>query len=767
VTQYIQQNLSNIYETAEELAAMGNEWIAFYVTAANFQLCSRLTTILKEMDECTRVVWFGSGIGKQGGEIIRGASADGLILWKPEHTLYHLLHEDNEQVGTIDGYISRDHLDDEEQLDERALPRTEELLDQEDELDQFTGVWEEAVKQRLAPIHSIKCADSNGPYNFRRTHSVERFRQDLELTVQTLRQKEARLKVEGIHLLDLAARNSIYKVLEEMKDRISYAADVPLEWVCDSDELRRWVQAGITLINARVPVEISQGQLAEAESAVETLRRITPGVKLSVVLINKSEIEKDVSPEYTEALLKLWIEEGLIEPNNIRLEIDSFSGVPTKFVIPEPIAQFLIEYLRDEDQQALLNGYLAYMTGNYPHQAIGGGVKHIGYSDGSWNTATVNRLGEYSGVNSALLFEYNQVNGDFKSEIIIADQDGVWKRENETFDRLLRTAKQENYYLSNAHQIIRQGEYDYELQLNDFLHIEPLQVRNMNYSQAQILDPNGDEVQFQYLNIVSEADLELFLQDVELFSKTGMFRHGYEIQSYLIDGCRWSGAHMCRAKQLPRLFIDQEDQISPCRGCAAIGGVGDSLDSLLTQVSIITDEEQLLRGCRTCEIKDSCSKCSFLPEYMNRQQYCDLRRKHGMLHRYMQLVQVFKGLRKYTQSLQGISVRDIRVSLPTCTHVWSRPKQDRVSSPVIEAAFLFFIGEQPLLFQAVSQKILKLNEPMAFILEGLMVGASELELEQELKNRYQVDQEFAAKLVAQAIDLFAREGCLQTPAKAV
>ncbi|MNI43386.1 hypothetical protein D3C73_977160 [compost metagenome] len=181
----------------------------------------------------------------------------------------------------------------------------------------------------------------------------------------------------------------------------------------------------------------------------------------------------------------------------------------------------------------------------------------------------------------------------------------------------------------------------------------------------------------------------------------------------------------------------------------------------------MSDQEQLLRGCRTCEIKESCSKCSFLPSYMNRQQYCSLRKKHGMLHRYMQMVQLFKGLRKYTQALNGIGIQDIKVSLPTCTHRWPKLSEINNSSSVNETVFLFFVREEPLLFHAASQKILKLNELMALILEGLMTGADEQKLEAYIAEKYQVEKEYAAKSVSQAIEMFAREGCLKIPARTV
>lgn len=73
-----------------------------------------------------------------------------------------------------------------------------------------------------------------------------------------------------------------------------------------------------------------------------------------------------------------------------------------------------------------------------------------------------------------------------------------------------------------------------------------------------------------------------------------------------------------------------------------------------------------------------------------------------------------------------------------------------------------------MLFHSVSQKILKLNELTALILEGFMAGADEVELTRYITEKYQVETGDAASAVSQAEAMFAREGCLKKmPAKAV
>lgn len=766
--QYVEPNLSNIYDAAEDLIALGNDRIALYITAANFRLCDRLTTVLKELDDSMHIVWFGGYVSVQGKKLLDRTQADGIIQQEPEQVIYALSQTEPEEWDNIGGFLGRNEAAGNLETTEAA--HSSSLY----ELDQYEGIWEEAAQARQNPIFTVKCADTleqDSAGGGLRIHSPGRFQQDLELAIQAAARtagSKVTLQIAGFHLLhDRSIRSEMLEAMERARGSIGFQVEVEYEWVVKEGIWQQLLQAGITAIAIRIPLLMTEQQALEGISLADTLQNSqVSDQRLNVtVTLTDDAASHDLTADsqHTARLLSAWTANNMIDANHVRIEPDQPGREQERVILPEPIRSYLLKYAADEPQPALMNGYIAFMTGHYPGSSTGGCVKHIGYTEGTWNPSSVHRLGEYSGVNSALLFEHNQVNREEKSDIVYADQDGVWKQQSELFDELVHTAEQQQYYLSNAHQIVPLEECTYELQMNDFLQIEPTHIRRMDYLQAAQSEPNGDEVGLQFLEITSEEDLELFLNDVDHFSRQGKFKHGFEIQSYIVDSCRWSGAHHCRARELPRMFVDGQDQISACRGCPSIGDMYDSLDSLLTQVSVVSDQEQLLRGCQTCDIRDTCSKCSFLPSYMNRQQYCDLRRKHVMLHRYMQMVQLFKVLRKYTQALHGIGIQDIKVSLPTVTHLWPNHSgvEGAANSLVQDTVFLFYMQDQPMLFHSVNQKILKLNELTALILEGFMAGADEVELIRYITEKYQVETGYAASAVSQAEAMFAREGCLK------
>ncbi|AOZ93430.1 hypothetical protein [Paenibacillus crassostreae] len=765
--QYIQSNLSNLYDTVEDLIGLGNGIMAFHVTYASYPLCKKLTYVLKELDDRIRIVWFGEIPLRNSKEILKQTEVDGCVIWEPEQTLHSLLNLEVDKWWKIPGVSSRSELEQGQQAEKIMIDKQDEMIDV-NELDQLPGSWEETTGRHTKMV-SVKWADRQGnpakSSKGLRTHSPERLKRDLEHIVRHTVHAQPCFSIEGFNeIKDPLAKEEMLSVLEEMKHLVSYQVTITMEEL-KLPFLRRLAKAGMVRLNIKIPMSIGVESSLNYEHTnyMRAWKQSDERVSFTVTLVEMKEEFEIEEPIYTAMLLQKWIENGLVEVNDIRAESEVADKILNRIELPEPIAELIFEQLVNKSEKAQINGYLAYMTGHYPQQTIGGGVKHIGFTDGDWPAKFADRLGNLTGLNSALLFEENQVIPDGNKDLIYYDQDGVWKQENSKFNQLIGEASMGGYYLSNAHQMNRLGEYDYQLQMNDFLHTEPIYIRQMDYLQAEERDlaTEDSDVEFQMLAINTESDLEIFLQDVEWFSQSGTFLHGYEVESYLVDSCRWSGDQHCRAKHLPRLFVDEHAQVSSCRGCSAIGSLNDSLDSLLTKTAVITEQEQLLRGCSTCEIKNTCSKCTFLPSYMNRQQYCDIRKKHKLLHRYMQMIRLLKGLRQYSQVLNGISVHDIRVSLQTRTHLWPRSLKGSGQSIVVENVFLFFAGDSPMIYHDFTQKMLELSEPMALILEALIIGVDEREIKQELMMRYLLDSTNAASVFSQAKDLFIREGCLK------
>ncbi|QJC50415.1 hypothetical protein HGI30_01615 [Paenibacillus albicereus] len=741
--QYIQASLAGRYETAEDLLSLGNDAVAFHVTPASYRLCRELSGTLADLDGSLRIFWFGEWAAELPDRSLP-ATVERLVRSEPERVLHRLLEPD----------------------------APDEAADEMDALDAIAGVWEEAASMRQAPLLAVKASDRLGGASAPdglRLHSPERLARDIRLAAAASRQARPELRLIGYEAAtaDEAREAAVAEALEACGGSATWSVELTLErW--RSGGAARLAERGASTLTLRLPDSLDETEPFLSDMLRE-LRIAWPELRLRVVL--------ETSPGSTESgsrrvagQLRQCLDEGLLARDAITAAIPAAAGAEARMLLPAPLEELARERLGSSSEAALVNGFLAFMTGHYPPHALGGGAKHIGVDEDGWRPETIRRMGEHSALNSAIFFEQNQENRDESLDIIeppiFYDQDGRWKRLDRRFDRAGGEAEREGVYLSNANRLDRDESGRWQLRLNDFLLAEPISLQRQRYEEAAAEDGACEPAAFRLLELRSERDLDRFLDDVDGFSRTGRFAHGYEVQSHVMDSCRWSAAGACSARKLPRLFADKEGEVASCRGCAPIGHLDDTPDQLLLQAAVLSDQEQLLRGCSSCEIRSTCSQCAFLPPYMTASQYCAIRREHVMLHRYMQVVQLVKGLRRHTQALSALDAETLLVSLPTCTHYYPHPGMAARPSLVSEAVFLLTTDGTPVLYQAVSQKVLKLSEPMALLLEGLMVGATEAELAEALQAKYGTEPAYAAAAVSQAIEQFSRQGCLHLPARA-
>lgn len=258
-TQYIEPNLSNIYDTTADIAALGNEIIALHVTPSNYRLCKRLTSTLKEQEGRNRVIWFGNLAAVIGEEVFGETEVDGLVRWSPERTLSRLVNTEVEGWSAVNGFTSRAMVGRKPGGDSLALPAEEEAAAAAGvmELDELTGVWEDMSDRRRAAMLSVKCADQLGNPHYVaqgiRRHSPERLQRDLELAVRTSRQTAPVITIEGFDLIrDEAQREQILEVLEEAEFKAGYKLTVPLE-ACTYSMLERFKQCGVEQLQIKVP----------------------------------------------------------------------------------------------------------------------------------------------------------------------------------------------------------------------------------------------------------------------------------------------------------------------------------------------------------------------------------------------------------------------------------------------------------------------------------------------------------------------------------
>lgn len=94
----------------------------------------------------------------------------------------------------------------------------------------------------------------------------------------------------------------------------------------------------------------------------------------------------------------------------------------------------------------------------------------------------------------------------------------------------------------------------------------------------------------------------------------------------ILDECRWSNTP-CPACNLSRLIIHPGGRISPCITGGCVGEVGDDINEIKKRLEQLRYEEEEIRGCATCKVRDTCSRCLF-PAPVGRDEFCNLQRNN-------------------------------------------------------------------------------------------------------------------------------------------
>jgi hypothetical protein len=108
----------------------------------------------------------------------------------------------------------------------------------------------------------------------------------------------------------------------------------------------------------------------------------------------------------------------------------------------------------------------------------------------------------------------------------------------------------------------------------------------------------------------------------------------------LLDECRWA-PFPCPAYNLSRVVIHQDRHITPCITGCPIGRVGESISDIKKRVECYKKEEEKKRGCDSCPVSETCSRCLF-PAPIERDEFCRLQQNTPALS---QATKIFSSLR--------------------------------------------------------------------------------------------------------------------------
>lgn len=376
--------------------------------------------------------------------------------------------------------------------------------------------------------------------------------------------------------------------------------------------------------------------------------------------------------------------------------------------------------------------YRNFFTGLYSHEYLNGLVEHLAISP-EFNQ--LKALQQFCSINSSVLIQSPC-------------------REMEQYRSFKASALVQNYYYHHLYQVV---EMDNAIELLSDDGVPSMIIHRFPYTKAQEA-PTGSPC---LLTIETPEDLKAFLSNAQHWYLTGSLKDDYELRGIISNTCRWLGRGHCPVQQLPRLTVDTEGNLYPCKDChTSIGNIRDNPTDLKGRVKALVDNAIAQRDCTKCNAQDYCSQCTLLPSFLSPREYCSIMRERPYLTAYLQTILVLRILQKSNSYFKDKCGTQIKIATGGCNHFIPNTNNGNGISQTKEFVYLFIIDQGPILFDATANKMVKISPPLAAIFEALTKGIDPADTIGFLSDGYKLSGSEAHDLVEQALYSFKEANLL-------
>ena len=156
--------------------------------------------------------------------------------------------------------------------------------------------------------------------------------------------------------------------------------------------------------------------------------------------------------------------------------------------------------------------------------------------------------------------------------------------------------------------------------------------------------PSGQNEKAVFIyTLTTSQDHSKFIELAENMQKEGIEALAgtlLEGRFSILDECRWSNTP-CPACNLTRMIIHPDRRISPCITGGCVAEVGEDINEIKKRLAQHRKEEEQIRGCSTCKVRETCSKCLF-PAPIGRDEFCHIKRNNPGI---LKMITVISSLR--------------------------------------------------------------------------------------------------------------------------
>lgn len=212
------------------------------------------------------------------------------------------------------------------------------------------------------------------------------------------------------------------------------------------------------------------------------------------------------------------------------------------------------------------------------------------------------------------------------------------------------------------------------------------------------------------------------------------------------DQCRWS-CRSCQAPRMSRFFINNNHTIIPCKHGGVVGKIGDRFRDIKKNIEVYREKEIKIRGCNTCPVRESCSKCLY-PYPMDSSEYCRLHRQFPMMGELFTLMEIVRRISfPAKHKTNGISMRVYPA--------------DQKKQPIVKKSLREIIcGDECYIYDLDREKARPVSRLFIDILIHLKQGLEMDALVSRLTEAYAVSTQKMERTIKKALSIAERHGYL-------
>ncbi|WP_025028817.1 hypothetical protein [Caldalkalibacillus mannanilyticus] len=334
------------------------------------------------------------------------------------------------------------------------------------------------------------------------------------------------------------------------------------------------------------------------------------------------------------------------------------------------------------------NGFRCFITGLYPDSVRNQGIKHI-------------FLNESTNMNQSILNSSFLANQHINSGII---------RENNNQHSITG--------IVDIHIDSTEDKHKKNVTIQTDTYLVKKQTKVFKYSEYEgkknvaLMEPDLYEDQV-VLTLSTKKDFDTFNKRVQESKELG-FMSANEILLNIKDECMWGNATGCTYVEGVRAGFVSDETLFGSPICFTYTMQENSASGYKERKRRI-QEEIVRRGCKTCVVKEECSKCiTFRHDDFLHQNYCEIRRSNPFVSTYIVYKNIFKSFLYSNPICKNIkNIMDKRVLFTTPTQTWWSGYQAAENLYKKRNYLVFEFNEEIYVFNREAIKYYKLNKWLA------------------------------------------------------